>query len=64
MHLSLAPSSANKFLTEMVSVSTGETACTIKSFNAGLVKGSGHANVMGMNDEGENLLDLRTGKNG
>jgi len=27
-HLSLAPTSANKFLTEMISVSTGETACT------------------------------------
>ena len=40
MHLSLAPRSANKFLTEMISVSTGETACN-KSFNDGLGKGSG-----------------------
>jgi hypothetical protein len=53
----LAPLSANKFLTEIVSVSTGEIACTIRSFNAGLRKGSGYANVMGIND-GENLLDL------
>jgi len=60
----LAPLSANKFLTEMASVSTRETACTIRSFNPGLGKGSGCANVMGMNDEGENLLDLCTGKNG
>jgi hypothetical protein len=64
MHLSLAPSSANKFLTEMVSVSTRETACTISSFNTSLGKGSGYANVMGMNAEGENVLDLCTGKNG
>jgi len=64
MHLSLAPLSANKFLKEMVCVSTGETACTIGSFNTGLGKGSGYANVMGMNDEGENLLDLCTGQNG
>jgi hypothetical protein len=64
MHLSLAPSAANEFLTEMVSVSTGKTACTIRSFNASLGKGSGYANVMGMNDEGENLPDLCTGKNG
>jgi len=63
MHLTLAPSSVNKFLTEMVSVSTGETARTIKSFNAGLGKGNGHANMMGINYEGENLLDLCTGKN-
>jgi hypothetical protein len=59
----LAPLSANKFLTEIFSVSTGETACTIRSFNAGLGKGSGYASVMGIND-GENLLDLYTGKNG
>jgi hypothetical protein len=63
MHLSLAPLSANKFLTEMISVSTGETACTIRTFNAGLGKGSGYANVMGMNDEEESPLDLCTGKN-
>jgi len=61
MHLSLAPLSANKFLTtEMVSVAIGETACTVRRFNAGLVKGSGYANVMGMSD----LLDLCNGKNG
>jgi len=59
----LAPSSANKFLTEIVSVSTGGTACTIRSFNAGLGKGGGYADVMGIND-GENQLDLCTGKNG
>lgn len=55
MHLSLASSSANKFLTEMVSVSTGETASTITSFNTDLGKDNGHANLMGMNDKGENL---------
>jgi glutamine amidotransferase-like uncharacterized protein len=53
--------SANKFLTDTVSVSTGERVCIIGSFNADLGKSSGYANVMGMNEEGENLLDLCTG---
>jgi hypothetical protein len=53
--------SANTCLIETVSVSTEETVCIIRSFNADLGRGSGQAYVMRMNDEGENFLDLCTG---